>query len=440
MATESEAEILSGLEAKIQQFLTESQKAVTLSQQDPAQAKEIYHTQLKAIIEEATGLATKLQGLYAASLSASLVASDAAYQATRDKLIVTTVIAVLISLSFAIYISRGVSRGMRKAVDLTHQIASGDLTQSQRVADKCEITALQGAQQDMVVQLRDTIGRVSAAASGLKAGSNEVATTSDALSNGANIQAAATEEESEAVEEMKANISANADSASRTEQIARKAVADARSSSEAVIDAANAVKTIGERIGILQEIARQTDLLALNAAVEAARAGENGRGFAVVATEVRKLAESSQQAAGEISALSAETVKAAIVAGKMLEELVPDIEETSQLITYISAITRELSIGSNQIREAVHRLDHVTQENKEAAEQLSSAATAFSDQTADLFDTTSFFKITDTGEGADVAFTDVTAEPVADEQTVDLSDDDQADFIPAEGQTTPRAA
>ncbi|CUH83714.1 methyl-accepting chemotaxis protein [Thalassovita mediterranea] len=392
IATPSEAEILVQLEEKIAQFSAHSQEAVKAHESDPAAANAMYHGQVKASVDEAAGLATKLQGLYAASLSASLVASEAQYEATSEKLIATSIVALVISLAFTIYISRSVSLRMKNAVNLTHRIASGDLSQCVKVKDKCEVTALQGAQYDMVVKLRETIGSVGSAAANLKAGSTEVATTSDLLSNGASIQAASSEEVSAAVEEMMANIEANADSADKTEQIARKAAEDARDSSKAVIETATAVRTIGERIGILQEIARQTDLLALNAAVEAARAGENGRGFAVVAAEVRKLAESSQQAAAEISALSADTVGAAFDAGKRLEQLVPDIEQTSQLITEISANTRQLTIGSNQINDAVHRLDHVTHENKSAAEQLAVAAAEFTNQTEHLFATTAFFR------------------------------------------------
>ena len=121
--------------------------------------------------------------------------------------------------------------------------------------------------------------------------------------------------------------------------------------------AVQAMETIAQKITIVQEIARQTDLLALNAAVEAARAGEHGRGFAVVASEVRKLAERSQAAAVEIGNLSGDTVKAAQSAGEMLTRLVPDIRRTAELVTEISAACREQDIGASQINEAIQQLE-----------------------------------------------------------------------------------
>ena len=153
------------------------------------------------------------------------------------------------------------------------------------------------------------------------------------------------------------------------------------------------MRIIAEKIGIVQEIARQTDLLALNAAVEAARAGEHGKGFAVVASEVRKLAERSQSAAAEISAMSANTVTAAQDAGDMLGRLVPDIRKTAELVSEISAACREQDIGAAQINEAIQQLDKVTQQNAGASEQMSATSEELAAQAEELQSSIAFFTV-----------------------------------------------
>jgi methyl-accepting chemotaxis protein len=201
---------------------------------------------------------------------------------------------------------------------------------------------------------------------------------------------------------MAANIKQNADNAAQTEKIARQSSKDAEASGEAVNRAVNAMRTIAEKISIVQEIARQTDLLALNAAVEAARAGEHGRGFAVVASEVRKLAERSQQAAAEISGLSGETVKVATDAGEMLSKLVPDIRKTAELVAEISAACREQDIGASQINEAIQQLDKVTQQNAGASEEMSATSEELAAQAEELQASIAFFKVEMAAQSRDV--------------------------------------
>ncbi len=194
------------------------------------------------------------------------------------------------------------------------------------------------------------------------------------------------------MEEMAANVKQNAENAGQTEAIARQSARDAEVSGAAVARAVEAMQTIAQKITIVQEIARQTDLLALNAAVEAARAGEHGRGFAVVASEVRKLAERSQAAAAEIGTLSVDTVKAAQQAGEMLGRLVPDIKKTAGLVEEISAACREQDVGSGQINQAIQQLDKVTQQNASASEQVSATSDELALQAERLQATIAYFR------------------------------------------------
>jgi len=157
------------------------------------------------------------------------------------------------------------------------------------------------------------------------------------------------------------------------------------------------MKEIAGKISIIEEIARQTNLLALNAAIEAARAGEHGKGFAVVASEVRKLAERSQTAAGEISKLSRSSVEVAEKAGDMLARIVPDIQKTAELVQEISAGSNEQSIGAEQINKAIQQLDQVIQQNASATEEMASTSEELSSQAEQLQDTISFFKVGNNG-------------------------------------------
>ena len=431
LATPEEKKMLAEMSMHLNDFREYNISAINFELAGMPLANEIYHHQSQVSIKAAGEIADKIQALYAANLAGSVEVTEAQFIETRFNLLVATAVATLVVVLSAIFIVRSLSKGLNRSIALARQVAGGDLRTTANVHGNNEISDLLNAQNDMVIKLRDTVQNVSSAVSNLAAGANEMAGTSESLSEGASVQAGSTEEVSAAVEEMSANISASSDNATTTEEMASKAANDALVSGGAVSEAVTAMKTIGERINVLQEIARQTDLLALNAAVEAARAGEHGRGFAVVASEVRKLAENSQKAAAEISALSTETVQSATKAGDMLQDLVPNIEKTSSLVSDISAASRELAIGSTQINDSVQRLDHVTQENTAASEELSSAATQLSSQAEQLAEVISFFRV----EGGDVdeAPTFVAAEDDSDDgddlfKGMGEADDDDTDF------------
>jgi methyl-accepting chemotaxis protein len=322
--------------------------------------------------------------------------------AAKNMLMVISIISLLIGLAMSIVIIKGllVQLGGEPLYisNVADKIAQGDLTVR---FDKSasDATGVLAAMIIMVEKLRDIVGDVIGASDNVASGSEELSSSSQQMSQGAAEQASSAEEASSSMEEMAANIRQNADNALETEKISQKAAQDAREGGEAVEQAVGAMKQIADKIGIIEEIARQTNLLALNAAIEAARAGEHGKGFAVVAAEVRKLAERSQEAAGEITELSGSSVVVAEKAGQMLDKLVPDIQKTAELVQEIAAASNEQNSGAEQINKAIQQFDQVTQQNSTASEEMSSTSEELSSQAQHLQGMISYFDIGDNGQG-----------------------------------------
>ncbi len=356
----------------------------------------------------------------------------ASYDQSRILLLSVAGVALLIAIGSALWIALSVSRGLALAVGVANAVAIGDLTAEAKVTTNDEIKdlidsmarmteglkataavaeeiasgnlAVQAkrlsdkdtmgiALERMLEKLRGVVSEAVTAAQNVASGSQELSSSAEQLAQGATEQASSAEEASSSMEEMAANIKQNAENAGTTEKIARQSALDAQRSGDAVGQAVAAMQSIAEKINIVQEIARQTDLLALNAAVEAARAGEHGRGFAVVASEVRKLAERSQAAAGEISTLSSNTLRTAQEAGEMLVRLVPDIKRTAELVEEITAACREQDIGASQINQAIQQLDKVTQQNASASEEVSATSEELSTQAELLQTTIAYFRL-----------------------------------------------
>lgn len=236
----------------------------------------------------------------------------------------------------------------------------------------------------LLKNMRQVVERIYGSAENVAAGSQEMSATAEQMAAGASEQAASAEEASASMEEMTANIIQSAENSQQTQKIAIRVADDAVKGGEAVKKTVEAMKQISDKITIIEEIARQTNMLALNAAIEAARAGEHGKGFAVVADAVRKLAERSQSAASEISNISSSSVEIAVQAGEMLAKIVPDIRKTADLVEEINASASEQKSGTEQINQAFQQLDQVIQSNAAASEEMSSTSEELASQAETL--------------------------------------------------------
>ena len=283
------------------------------------------------------------------------------------------------------------AESLKKQADVADQISKGNLTVDVVLASDKDQLGL--ALKTMAEFLNDMVRQIMAASDNVSSGSQALSAAAQEMSQGATEQAASAEEASSSIEEMTANIRQNADNALQTEKISIGAARDAQDAGQVARENMAAMKEIAGKIIIIEEIARQTNLLALNAAIEAARAGEHGRGFAVVAAEVRKLAERSQVAAGEINKLSASSVGVAEKAGIILGNLAPNIQRTAELVQEIAAASREQDTGAEQISAAIQQLDKVIQQNASATEEMASTAEELSSQSEQLQALIAFFKV-----------------------------------------------
>lgn len=319
-------------------------------------------------------------------------------------------IIALISVALAVFISvqiaKTIANPLKVICTAMDDFAKGDFTLANvNEKDRLKIDARNDELGDlghslglMVESLTAIVIQIIDSANQVTAGSEQLSATSQLISQGATEQAASVEEISSSMEQMSANIKQNAENALTTETIARKSAQNAEAGGQAVLQTVDAMKQIAAKIGIIEEIARSTNMLSLNASIEAARAGEYGKGFAVVASEVGKLAERSSREASEINLLSVNSLKIAEVAGQTITDMVPEIKRTADLVQEISAASNEQNAGANQINSAITQLDQVVQQNASASEESASMSEELAGQAQTLKEAIGFFKISETAE------------------------------------------
>ncbi len=321
---------------------------------------------------------------------------DTAVSASNTLMIIGILVGIVIAFILGFLITRLITKGINSGVAIAQTIASGDLTvtvESGLLDQKDEIGQLANAMHQMITKLRDVIGSVMTGSDNIASASQQMSGTAQQMSQGSTEQASSAEQVSSSMEQMAANIQQNTDNSRETEKIAKQAEIGIVESSKASEQAMVAMRDIAEKIGIIGEISRQTNILALNAAVEAARAGEHGRGFAVVAAEVRKLAERSQVAAAEIDKLSKFGVSISEEAGNKLAAIVPDIQKTARLVQEIAAASVEQNAGADQVNSAIQQLNQITQQNAAASEEMATSSEELASQADQLLEVVSYFKV-----------------------------------------------
>jgi methyl-accepting chemotaxis protein len=311
---------------------------------------------------------------------------------SRATSIVILFIILIVGLLLSYVISTSITRSIHLGLKLAENISNGVLHRQREVSRKDEIGQLMTALNRMNNQLKFIVEEITVGISNIAVASQKMNKNANQLSESATDQAATTEEISSSIEELHANFLQNADNANETEKIALAAVGGVRDGNKASEYASQSLNEIIEKVGFIGDLAFQTNILALNAAVEAARAGDHGRGFAVVAAEVKKLADSSKNAAELINKVSRETVVASDEAGKKLNLLVPEIEKTAQLIQGIKLASSEQEVGINQINNAIQQLNNIAQQNAYSSENMATSANDLAALAEKLRKTISFFK------------------------------------------------
>lgn len=334
------------------------------------------------------------QGKAVGVLGCDFDASVLVYEIRNYRLIIIfSGIALLAIAIFALYLTITKSlRTIRKITSISGQVANGKLNEKVDIITNDEFGLMSNAVNQMIEHLKDIVTNIDKESSNFVEESQDFRKLSKNLAEVANNQATLAEEVSSSIVQIVSNIEENTTNARMTEQINQKVNNTLQEVVESSAQSINSIKLIADKINEIEQISRQTNILALNAAIEAARAGESGKGFAVVAGEVRKLAERSSKAANEITKYSTQSVKLTSVAQQKIQELVPEIEQTLEMVKRIVAQSIEQQEGTHQVSNAISQLNDITQQNAHSSDELAEASDRLTNQSHNLKEIISNFK------------------------------------------------
>ncbi len=306
--------------------------------------------------------------------------------------------------------SEALQAAVRQTQDVVTAAKENDLRQRIPIEGKTgEIAQLCEGVNGLIDTMSTIIAEISETSQTLTIAAREIATGNTDLSQRTEQQAASLEETAASMEELTNTVRQNAENAQQANKLTSSASEVAIKGGSVVAEVVHTMdgitqssRKIADIIGVIDEIAFQTNILALNAAVEAARAGDQGRGFAVVAAEVRNLAQRSANAAKEIKGLISDSVskvesgsRLVDTAGKTMEEIVQSVRRVTDIMAEISAASQEQRGGIEQVNNAIVQMDQVTQQNAALVEEAAAAAKSMEDQTSSMAEMVAQFRLPD---------------------------------------------
>ncbi len=384
-----------GQGATIKEMITQMQDYSTISKEYYGQMAEagVFRQKANDISMEIIALEKEFNAKHSQKVDNIILNLSDTMSGSQKIMIILLIVSIAICVILIVAMTRSTINPIRKSMEGIKRITEGDLTANVEINTGDEFSEMANQLNTMNDNLKTVVSNIIAGADNIYQSSAQMSNASEMMSHGAGQQAASAEQVSASVQQMSASIEQNNQNARQTEKIAQKALESIREGSEASLRSVSAMKDIAAKISIIDEIAFQTNILALNAAVEAARAGENGKGFAVVAAEVRKLAERSATAASEIDKVSKEGVRISEDAGKLLQNILPEIEKTALLVREIAEASNEQTSDIASINNAVQQLNEITQQYSASSEELYSSSQTLAEESENLKKTVEYFKI-----------------------------------------------